>query len=69
MDPADGPRRKGPGQAGPPGPGLPSNAIGLSRATLEELKKMADSRGLPVEKLVAQLIAQYLKEGAQAGDV
>jgi hypothetical protein len=43
--------------------GAPSNAIPLAQYNLEQLQKMAASRGLTVEKLVAQMVQQYLKEG------
>jgi hypothetical protein len=33
-----------------------------SQYTLEQLKKMAVARGLSVEKLLAQMVQQYLKE-------
>jgi hypothetical protein len=42
--------------------GLGSNSKSTSQFTLEELKKTAISRGIPVEKLIAQMIQQYLKE-------
>ena len=42
--------------------GLPSNAIPLRQHTLDELKKMAASRGLTLERLLAQMVQQYLKE-------
>jgi hypothetical protein len=42
--------------------GLPSNAIPQAQFTLEQLKKMAALRGLSVEKLLAQMVQQYLKE-------
>ena len=45
--------------------GLPSNAKSVSKFTLDELKKTALSRGISVEKLVAQMIEQYLKEGQE----
>ena len=49
---------------GKPGPaaGLPSNALSLGEATYEQFKKLAESRGIPVEKLIAQLVQQYLQE-------
>jgi hypothetical protein len=43
--------------------GLGSNAKPVSEFTLEELKKTALSRGIPLEKLVAQMVQQYLAEG------
>ena len=52
-------------KAGAPAPrpkGAPSNAIPLAQYNLEQLQKMAASRGLSVEKLVAQMVQQYLKE-------
>jgi predicted DNA-binding ribbon-helix-helix protein len=42
--------------------GMPSNAMPLAEYTMDQLKKMAESRGLSVEKLLAQMIQQYLKE-------
>ena len=41
---------------------LPSNAKPVSQWTLDELKKTAASRGIPVEKLIAQMVEQYLQE-------
>jgi hypothetical protein len=47
----------------PPRPqGLPSNAMPQAQYTLEQLQKMAAARGLSVEKLLAQMVQQYLKE-------
>jgi len=47
----------------PPRPqGLPSNAMPQAQYTLEQLQKMAGARGLSVEKLLAQMVQQYLKE-------
>ena len=46
--------------------GLPSNAMPQAQYTLEQLKKMAASRGLSVEKLLAQMVQQYLKEDSGA---
>ena len=43
--------------------GMPSNAMPLGQYNLEQLKKMAESRGIPLEKMVAQMVQQYLKEG------
>jgi hypothetical protein len=43
--------------------GMPSNALPLGQYNLEQLKKMAASRGIPLEKMVAQMVQQYLKEG------
>jgi hypothetical protein len=54
------PPRPGPG--GPKRPPLPSNAKTQSEYALQELKKTAASRGITVEQLVAQMVAQYLKE-------
>ncbi len=42
--------------------GAPSNAKRLDQYTLDELKKMANSRQIPVEKMIAQMIQQYLAE-------
>jgi len=42
--------------------GAPSNAKRLDQYTLDELKKMAFSRQIPVEKMIAQMIQQYLAE-------
>ena len=57
--PKPGPPKKA--QPVPPR-GAPSNAVPLAQYNLEQLKKMAASRGLSVEKLVAQMVQQYLKE-------
>jgi hypothetical protein len=46
---------------------LPSNARSQSEFTLDQLKKMAASRGIPVERLVAQMVQQYLKEQGSEG--
>jgi hypothetical protein len=49
---------------------LPSNAKAISDYTLDELKKTANSRGIPVAKLIAQMIEEYLREdkkGAEGG--
>jgi hypothetical protein len=43
-------------------PGLAANAKPVSQFTLDELKKTAISRGIPVEKLIAQMVQQYLEE-------
>ena len=48
--------------------GAPSNAIPLAQYNLEQLQKMAASRGLTVEKLVAQMVQQYLKETAEGSE-
>ena len=50
----------------PKAAGLGSNSLPQSQYSLEQLKKMAASRGLTVEKLVAQMIQQYLKESGGA---
>ncbi len=42
--------------------GSPSNAKSLGQFTMDELKKTAASRGIPVEKLIAQMVQQYLQE-------
>lgn len=42
--------------------GMPSNAMPLAEYTMDQLKKMAEGRGMSVEKLLAQMIQQYLKE-------
>ena len=42
--------------------GMPSNGMPLGQYNLEQLKKMAASRGISVEKMVAQMVQQYLKE-------
>jgi hypothetical protein len=42
--------------------GLGSNAKPVSAFTMEELKKTAASRGITVEKLIAQMVQQYLAE-------
>ena len=61
---------KGSGASTPPAPvkkaGLGSNSIPQSAFNLEQLKKTAASRGISVEKLVAQMVAQYLKEDGPA---
>jgi hypothetical protein len=49
--------------------GAPSNAIPLAQYNLEQLQKMAASRGLTVEKLVAQMVQQYLKETGEEPEV
>jgi hypothetical protein len=43
-------------------PALASNAKPLNQYTLDELKKTAASRGISVEKLIAQMVQQYLAE-------
>ena len=40
----------------------PSNSRTLSENAMDELKKTAASRGITVEKLIAQMVEQYLKE-------
>ena len=45
-----------------PKPFVPSNAKPVTEYTLDELKKTAASRGITVEKLVAQMVQQYLAE-------
>jgi hypothetical protein len=45
--------------------GMPSNALPLGQYNLEQLKKMAASRGISLEKMVAQMVQQYLKEGGE----
>jgi hypothetical protein len=42
--------------------GLGANSVPQAQFSLEQLKKMAASRGIPVEKLIAQMVQQYLKE-------
>jgi hypothetical protein len=42
--------------------GLGANSVPQAQYSLEQLKKMAASRGIPVEKLIAQMVQQYLKE-------
>jgi hypothetical protein len=44
---------------------MPSNALPLGQYNLEQLKKMAASRGISLEKMVAQMVQQYLKEGGE----
>jgi hypothetical protein len=46
--------------------GLGSNSITQSQLSLEQLKKTAASRGISVEKLIAQMVQQYLKEDGPA---
>ena len=45
--------------------GLGSNSVTQSQFSLEQLKQMAASRGIPVEKLIAQMVEQYMKEDKQ----
>jgi hypothetical protein len=45
--------------------GLGSNAKPLTAFTMDELKKTANSRGIPVEKLIAQMVQAYLAEDKQ----
>jgi hypothetical protein len=45
---------------------LPKNSKPVSQFTLEELKKTAASRGISVEKLIAQMVQNYLQEGKKA---
>ncbi|HTB22275.1 MAG TPA: hypothetical protein VK914_06180 [bacterium] len=63
--PASG-AKPAPKQAPPPKrpalKGQPSNALSQSQFTLEQVQKMAAARGLSVEKLLAQMVQQYLKE-------
>jgi predicted DNA binding CopG/RHH family protein len=47
--------------------GLGSNSKPASEHTLEELKKTAKSRGIPLEKLIAQMVQQYLEESKKNG--
>jgi len=42
--------------------GLPSNAMTQAQFTIEQVRKMAAGRGISVEKLLAQMVQQYLKE-------
>lgn len=42
--------------------GLGSNSVTQAQFSMDQLKKMAASRGITVEKLVAQMVEQYLKE-------
>jgi hypothetical protein len=44
------------------GQGLGGNSKPVSAWTMDELKKTAASRGIPVEKLIAQMVQQYLAE-------
>jgi hypothetical protein len=44
--------------------GLGSNSVTQTQFSLEQLKKLAASRGLSLEKLVAQMVEQYLKEAS-----
>ncbi len=44
-----------------PGPRF-SNQMTEAKFAVEELKKTAASRGISVEKLIAQMVEQYLKE-------
>ena len=50
-----------PGQAPKPAPRF-SNQKTQGQFAMEELKKTALSRGIPVETLIAQMVEQYLKE-------
>ena len=57
----------------PPGPGKKpapqfSNQKSQKEFALEELKKTAASRGIPVGKLIAQMVQQYLKEDGKGWD-
>jgi hypothetical protein len=45
---------------------LPSNAISLTKWNMEQLKKTADSRGIPLAKLVAQMVQEYLREDQES---
>ncbi len=61
-----------PGQP-PQGPGgkpvpRPSNAKSPADFAMAELKKTAASRGITVEKLIAQMVEEYLREGKEAKD-
>ncbi len=47
---------------GPRPKGLPSNAMTKTQFTIEQVQKMAAARGISVEKLLAQMVQQYLKE-------
>lgn len=45
-----------------PKPVLPSNAKSVAQFNREQLQKTADSRGIPLPKLIAQMVQQYLNE-------
>lgn len=61
-----------PGQPPKPGDGKqpprPSNQRTPAEFAMEELKKTAASRGIPVDKLIAQMVEQYLKEDKKDED-
>ena len=46
--------------------GLGSNAKPVTAFTMDELKKTAKSRGIPVEKLIAQMVQEYLAQDKKA---
>jgi hypothetical protein len=50
------------------GQGLGSNAKPVTQHTMDELKKTALSRGISVEKLIAQMVQQYLAEDKKSKD-
>jgi hypothetical protein len=47
--------------------GMPSNAMTQSQFTLAQVQKIATSRGISVEKVLAQMVQQYLKESQEEG--
>jgi hypothetical protein len=57
-----------PAKGVPPKPFRPSNAKSLAQWNMEQLKKTADSRGIPLAKLIAQMVEQYLKEEKESGE-
>ena len=59
MSAAEKPQPGKPG--GPKRPPLPSNAKTQAEHAMAELRKTAASRGISVEKLIAQMVQQYLK--------
>ena len=61
--PLPGQPPQGPG-GGKPAP-KPSNAKNPAEFAMQELKKTAASRGITVEKLIAQMVQEYLKEGKE----
>ena len=56
-----------PGPGGPKPPPKMANQKTQAEFAMEELRKTAKSRGIPVEKLIAQMVQQYLKEDGKEG--
>ena len=63
--PGQPPQNPGGGKPAP----KPSNAKTPAEFAMQELKKTAASRGIPVEKLIAQMVQEYLKEGKDEREV